>query len=71
EKLGMSGGLTTHEGTGFDFKGLLEDEVTQLLERKKSVWGEAPNGPPAYRSGHGKERLTLGCGTNHPVATQG
>ena len=43
---------------------LLEEEVTELLARKKSERRKAVDGPPGYRNGYGKERkLTLGCGT--------
>lgn len=46
---------------------LLEEEVTELLGRRKSVRREpvdADLAGPAYRNGYGKERkLTLGCGT--------
>jgi len=43
---------------------LLEEEVTELLGRKKSDRRKAVDSSPAYRNGYGKERkLTLGCGT--------
>jgi putative transposase len=43
---------------------LLEEEVTELLGRKKSERQKAVDGTPGYRNGYGKERkLTLGCGT--------
>jgi len=43
---------------------LLEEEVTELLARKKSERRKAVDSSPGYRNGHGKERkLTLGCGT--------
>jgi len=43
---------------------LLEEEVTELLGRKKSERQKAVDGSPGYRNGYGKERkLTLGCGT--------
>ena len=43
---------------------LLEEEVTELLGRKKSERQTAVDGSPGYRNGYGKERkLTLGCGT--------
>ena len=43
---------------------LLEEEVTELLARKKSERRKAVDSPPGYRNGYGKERkLTLGCGT--------
>ena len=43
---------------------LLEEEVTELLGRKKSERRRAVDSSPAYRNGYGKERkLTLGCGT--------
>ncbi|MBI4303990.1 MAG: transposase [Chloroflexi bacterium] len=43
---------------------LLEDEVTELLERGKSERREGPDSPTGYRNGYGKRRkLTLGCGT--------
>jgi len=43
---------------------LLEEEITELLGRKKSERRKALDSAPAYRNGHGKgRRLTLGCGT--------
>lgn len=43
---------------------LLEEEVTELLARKKSERRKAVGSSPGYRNGYGKERkLTLGCGT--------
>jgi transposase-like protein len=43
---------------------LLEDEVTEVLGRGKSVRREAVDAPMGYRNGYGKPRqLTLGCGT--------
>jgi len=43
---------------------LLEEEITELLGRKKSERRKAVDSPPVYRNGHGKVRkLTLGCGT--------
>jgi len=43
---------------------LLEDEVTELLGRKKSVRRGPLDSRPGYRNGYGRERkLTLGCGT--------
>ena len=43
---------------------LLEEEVTELLGRKKSERQKAVDGSAGYRNGYGKERkLTLGCGT--------
>ena len=43
---------------------ILEEEVTELLGRKKSERRKAIDSPPVYRNGHGKPRkLTLGCGT--------
>jgi len=43
---------------------LLEEEITELLGRKKSQRRKAVDSPAAYRNGHGKaRRLTLGCGT--------
>jgi transposase-like protein len=43
---------------------LLEEEVTELLARKKSERRKAVDSTPGYRNGYGKERkLTLGCGT--------
>jgi len=43
---------------------LLEEEVTELLARKKSERRKAVDSSPGYRNGYGKERkLTLGCGT--------
>ena len=43
---------------------LLEEEVTELVGRKKSERRKAVDSPPVYRNGYGKgRRLTLGCGT--------
>jgi putative transposase len=43
---------------------LLEEEVTELLARKKSERRKVVDSSPGYRNGYGKERrLTLGCGT--------
>lgn len=43
---------------------LLEEEITDLLGRKKSERRKVVDSPAAYRNGHGKaRRLTLGCGT--------
>ena len=43
---------------------ILEEEVTELLGRKKSERHKAVDSSPGYRNGYGKERkLTLGCGT--------
>jgi putative transposase len=43
---------------------LLEDEITELLGRPKSVRHQVVDSLPVYRNGHGKaRRLTLGCGT--------
>jgi putative transposase len=43
---------------------LLEDEVTELLQRGKSVRRAAVDSLPVYRNGYGKSRrITLGCGT--------
>jgi putative transposase len=43
---------------------LLEEEVTELLARKKSERRKAVDSSPGYRNGYGEERkLTLGCGT--------
>jgi transposase-like protein len=43
---------------------LLEEEITELLGRKKSERRKAVDSPAAYRNGYGKaRRLTLGCGT--------
>jgi transposase-like protein len=43
---------------------LLEEEVTELLGRKKSDRRKVVDSCPAYRNGYGKGRkLTLGCGT--------
>ena len=43
---------------------VLEEEVTELLARKKSERRKAVDSSPGYRNGYGKERkLTLGCGT--------
>jgi len=48
----------------------LEEEVTELMECKKSERRKAVDSPPVYRDGYGKgRRLTLGCGTvkvRHP-----
>ena len=43
---------------------LLEEEVTELLGRRRSQRREQVDGPTGYRNGYGKERnLTLSCGT--------
>jgi len=43
---------------------LLEEEITELLGRRKSERRQAVDSLPVYRNGHGKaRRLTLGCGT--------
>jgi transposase-like protein len=43
---------------------LLEEEVTELLGRRKSERRKPLDSPTAYRNGYGKGRkLTLGCGT--------
>lgn len=43
---------------------VLEEEVTDLLGRQKSVRRRGGNGPTGYRNGYGKpRRLTLSCGT--------
>ena len=43
---------------------LLEDEITELLGRRKSERLKVVDSLPVYRNGYGKERrLTLGCGT--------
>ena len=43
---------------------LLEDEVTQLLGRRKNERRREVEAPGDYRNGYGKERrLTLSCGT--------
>jgi putative transposase len=43
---------------------LLEEEITELLARKKSERRKSIDSPPGYRNGYSKERkLTLGCGT--------
>ncbi len=43
---------------------LLEEEVTELLGRRKSERRAAVDPQPGYRNGYGKpRRLTLGCGT--------
>jgi len=43
---------------------LLEEEVTELVGRKKSERRKAVDSPLVYRNGYGKgRRLTLGCGT--------
>jgi putative transposase len=43
---------------------LLEEEITELLGRRKSERRQAVDSLPVYRNGHGKLRhLTLGCGT--------
>jgi len=45
-------------------QGILEDEVTELLGRRKSERRQGIDSPSTYRNGYGKERnLTLGCGT--------
>jgi putative transposase len=43
---------------------ILEEEVSELLGRRKSERRQAVDTPLAYRNGYGKERrLTLSCGT--------
>ena len=43
---------------------LLEEEITELIGRRKSERRKTVDSSPAYRNGYGKERkLTLGCGT--------
>ena len=43
---------------------LLEEEVTELVGRKRSERRKAVDSPPVYRNGYGRgRRLTLGCGT--------
>lgn len=43
---------------------LLEEEITELVGRKKSERRKAVDSSPVYRNGYGKaRRLTLGCGT--------
>ena len=43
---------------------ILEEEVTELLGRRKSERRKVVDSFPGYRNGHGKPRkLTLGCGT--------
>ncbi len=43
---------------------LLEEEVTELMGRKKSERRRAVDSSPVYRNGYGRgRRLTLGCGT--------
>jgi len=43
---------------------LLDEEVTELLGRRKSERRRAVDSSPVYRNGYGKaRRLTLGCGT--------
>jgi len=43
---------------------VLEEEVMELLARKKSERRKTVDSSPGYRNGYGKERkLTLGCGT--------
>ncbi len=43
---------------------LLEEEITELLGRKKSERRQVVDSPLAYRNGYGNaRRLTLGCGT--------
>jgi len=43
---------------------LLEEEIAELVGRKKSERRKAVDSPPVYRNGYGKaRRLTLGCGT--------
>ncbi|GAJ15209.1 unnamed protein product, partial [marine sediment metagenome] len=43
---------------------LLEEEIAELLGRKKSERQKGVDSSPGYRNGYGKERkLTLGCGT--------
>ena len=43
---------------------LLEEEITELLGRKRSERRQAVDSLPVYRNGYGKaRRLTMGCGT--------
>jgi putative transposase len=43
---------------------ILEEEVTELLGRRKSERRQVVDSAPTYRNGYGKERkLTLSCGT--------
>ena len=43
---------------------LLEEEVTQLLRRRKHERRQGVDAPEGYRNGYGKARgLTLSCGT--------
>jgi putative transposase len=43
---------------------ILEEEVIELLGRRRSERREQVDSPPGYRNGYGKERnLTLSCGT--------
>ncbi len=43
---------------------LLEEEIIELLGRRKSERRQVVDSLPVYRNGHGKpRRLTLGCGT--------
>lgn len=43
---------------------ILEEEITELLGRKKSERRRAVDSHPGYRNGYGKGRkLTMGCGT--------
>jgi len=43
---------------------LLEEEMTELLGRRKSERRSEPQSPPGYRNGHGKpRRLSLTSGT--------
>ena len=43
---------------------LLEEEIAELLGRRKSERRRTVDGLPVYRNGFGKpRRLTLGCGT--------
>lgn len=45
-------------------QGVLEEEVTEFLGRRKSERRRAVDGSPGYRNGYGKRRrLTLRCGT--------
>jgi len=45
-------------------QGLLEEEVTELLGRRKSERRAVCDASEGYRNGHGKERrLTFSCGT--------
>jgi len=51
---------------------LLEEEITELLGRKKSERRKAVDSPATYRNGHGKaQRLTLGLWDNHSLSSQG